>query len=332
LTDRVLALQRQAGNRAVVRLMSAPRLSRMTFARFQTYGRLSNWGSYNAREQRLLGLEQELTDLLTTIKPWMAAQRGRVAGLATRARTALATANAGPLSEQSYAKIDDELAASFDKLSHEIRRAAYDVLRETFYAPNAALARAGGGDQKVKLAELAFLAGKDPARLEPLLALAGGDARAFDRLHTLTLRFPQAYQPAPASPQPPSAVPFGYPGGANMNHFLERHTYDWFDFGDIKAVQAFWPPGTTGADVSGHLEEALQVLHPWYLPARTYASYQPVPSFKLGSGFTVKVGFNAPGGQKRIGQFYPEPDPRTGVESVTKNEMEAIQAVLGRVN
>jgi hypothetical protein len=331
LTARVLALQRQAGNHAVARVMGGgPRLSRMSFARFQTLGRLSNWGSYSAAEQRLLDLEQELTEVLATIKPWMAAQRPAVAGAQTRAQTALTTANAAPLTERRYAAIERELETSLDNLNRRVRGATYDVLNDTFYAPDHQIARAGGDAQKAKLAELAVLAGKDKTRLEPLLLLAAGNARTFDRLYRLTLRFPTAVQPLPPRPQPPSAVPYGYPAGVNMDHFLHRHTYDWFDFTDIKAQQAFWPPGTTGAAVSGYLEEALQVLHPqaWYRMARTYAPFQDVPPFRIPSGFTVKVGFSMAAGQKRIGQFFPMADAR--VEMIPRNEMNAIRAVLGR--
>ena len=329
-TAHVLALQRQAGNHAVARMLAAPQLSRMSFTRFQTYGVLSNWGSYTADEQRLLDLEEQMTELLATIKPWMAAQRPAIAGAERRARAALTTANAAPLEPRRYAAIERELETSLDNLRRRIHGATYDVLNATFYAVDDAIARAGGDAQKAKLAELAVLAGRDRGRLDPLLGLAGRDARAFDRLYRLTLRFPTAAQPLPARPQPPSAVPYGYPAGANIDHFLERHTYDWFDFTDIKAVQAFWPPGTTGVDVSNYVEEALQVLHPqaWYRWTRTYAPFQNVPPFRIPSGFTVKVGFSMAAGQKRIGQFYPMPDAR--VESATRDEMNAIRALLGR--
>jgi hypothetical protein len=50
---------------------------------------------------------------------------------------------------------------------------------------------------------------------------------------------------------------------ADTKHFLERHTFEFFDFlkpRNIRDSQGMWPRGTTPNDVVPFLDEALTIL------------------------------------------------------------------------
>lgn len=69
--DSIRALQRAAGNQAVVRALlgagGASHAQRMTFTRF-TSGMLSNWGWYNDQENELLELEKSVKERLAAVE------------------------------------------------------------------------------------------------------------------------------------------------------------------------------------------------------------------------------------------------------------------------
>ena len=214
-----------------------------------------------------------------------------------------------------------------------------------------AIEQAGGAAQIPKLTRLLTITrtplhpGGNWARLGTLLATANGNAAAFDRLYHQIDTFHRNRAVVATAPPLPGGLPqpatvtsrrVAY-GPANMPHFLERHTYDWFDFNQIANQQGFWPEGTTPADIAGYLEEALLHLHPavWFafarasLPART--AWVPIAPFAIGSGFNVRVGIGTALGvvpTERVGQFYPVADG-VRVISLTRADMNIIRVVLG---
>jgi hypothetical protein len=201
--------------------------------------------------------------------------------------------------------------------------------------------QAGGRAQIPRLQQLLTIAGGDWTRVAPLAEVAAGNATYFKRLYDQVLIFAgaraaaYAAQPLPVRNQPPSIVGLrvGY-NAAHIRHFLERHTYEWFNFGGIDTVQGFWPVGTTSDNITAYVEEALQILHPPGgppppppLPPRP--PMIPIPQFAIPSGFTVMVGIGyGPGGVIVVGQFFPRAGAG-GVVELSDVEMRAIRQVLG---
>lgn len=115
-----------------------------------------------------------------------------------------------------------------------------------------------------------------------------------------------------------------------MEHFQVRHTYDNFDFSDIKAQNTMWPPGTGKPQIDGFLGEALDqmdaagVRHAGPAP---FMKTPPPPALKVGGGIEVQLGTEPDGaGGREITQFFPKKG--TGVDTFLKAEMRAIRKVL----
>jgi hypothetical protein len=125
--------------------------------------------------------------------------------------------------------------------------------------------------------------------------------------------------PVTAAPAPSNLYQYG---AANMQHFLERHTLDHFDFAQIKNNQAFWPRGTTPTDIANHLQEALDIMR----AKGIRLGHMQAVKVPLSNGIVAQVGASIQGGVLTIGQFYPF-DGR-GVGFFVKSEMEAILRVL----
>jgi hypothetical protein len=248
-------------------------------------------------------------------------------------------------------------AAGFDRFGDHVRALTYaalvpsDPARAALVAGHAgttnliagpAVEQAGGSAQVPKLDRLLGITGGSWARLATLLAAAAGNAAAFDRLYDQIVTFHgsrAAVATTPALPprrQPPTVVNgrVGY-NAAHMGHFLQRHTYDWFNFAAINALQGFWPAGTTPDEITGYLEEALVILHPpiWFgalraaLPPRP--PMVPIPAFAIPSGFNVTVGIGwGPGGVRVVGQFFPMADGARVID-LSLADLTIIRTVLG---
>ena len=156
----------------------------------------------------------------------------------------------------------------------------------------------------------------DYKKVESLLNVAGGNAAKFEQLARAVGRFglENAAEPAPANLH-------GYTG-ININHFLSRHTYRFFDFGDIKANNTFWPRGT---NVAAKVDEALTILDLQVPPRRLLPFEQPPVRFALSDGTSIQIGRN---NSNVIGQFFALPDEASGVINFVRNEMEAIKVLL----
>jgi hypothetical protein len=118
---------------------------------------------------------------------------------------------------------------------------------------------------------------------------------------------------------------------SRMDHYLERHTYDGFDFGDIKLRNTMWPEGTTPKNISDWLQETLHALH--RPPAGRPTAFPPgsaPPPLTLPNGIEVRVMFDLPpgGGATRVGSFHPT-GGRPDVVTFTKAEMKAIAKFFG---
>lgn len=109
-----------------------------------------------------------------------------------------------------------------------------------------------------------------------------------------------------------------------MVHYLERHTYTYFDFNDIKPNNTFFAPGTTPGLVLADVEAAITMLR------MQYATETMPMQGQLGmqiNGKWVQVGWRPVAGQRFIGQFFPGSGP--GIENISKVVMEAIAKVVG---
>jgi hypothetical protein len=110
--DAVLALQASAGNAAVTR-----QLQRMSFARFSSWGPLSNWGSYSKEETELLRRETELARFLATLEPWAASDAAIM-----RELTTFSGVQKGTIAEPQYKDASQGMSGIEDRV--RVRRAA----------------------------------------------------------------------------------------------------------------------------------------------------------------------------------------------------------------
>lgn len=156
----------------------------------------------------------------------------------------------------------------------------------------------------------------DVRRAEDLLNLAGGNAASFEKLADALELF--KLKSAPSGPQPKNLAP-DY-SIANIKHFLERHTYEFFDFDQIKGKQDFWPADTSADDVAGYLEEALDALRGQNPPKILGPWQSEIIDISIGK---VQVGASGTPGQIKIGQFFPK-----DAFQLLKPEMEAIKRLL----
>lgn len=206
-------------------------------------------------------------------------------------------------------------------------RALDIMMRHNTIRRNNFLALAGGVQQAMRLAKLINHAVyKDPARIEDLLNIAAGNAAVFERLSDVVPLFSQhpiGVPPVPSNLIPPTTMPGAQQfGAANMSHFLDEHTYEYYDFVKTGNRQSFWPAGTTAQDVANSLEETINDLRARRI---TVEPYIPV-SAHLSSGIDVRFGVRVIGSINEIGQFFPLSG--RGVETFDRVDLLAIKRVL----
>lgn len=104
-----------------------------------------------------------------------------------------------------------------------------------------------------------------------------------------------------------------------MEHFIEEHTYERYDFAKTGSKQSFWPKGT---DVTKALEDAIDGLRAQGITIQLNA---PV-SVRLSNGIMAQIGVRPGLGGVIIGQFFALHGP--GVEAFIKAELRAMEKIL----
>ena len=159
--------------------------------------------------------------------------------------------------------------------------------------------------------------------------MAGGDAAKFEELAALPQRFPAGRGSVP-NPQPANLRPGpGDPPGAqafnsaDTEHFLNEHTYNFYDFGETGTKQSFWPVGTTEAEVVAALEEAISGLR---AQGATVISGKPVGVVITSVPGVHGAQFGVRAGGTEIGQFFPVAG--SGVTLLPKAVLDAIAKIV----
>jgi hypothetical protein len=179
----------------------------------------------------------------------------------------------------------------------------------------------GNASRLLRLMQLAAAKASDAKRVQLLCQIAAGDAAKFTRLADLVPLFRQ--HSAAGIVEPAEVITSGY-ASADMPHFANRHTLEFFEFVEknLRNGATMWPDGTSLADISAHLAEALRDL------ARRGRLPQPVVNpqeLATAAGVQVKVGVRGAPGNVEVGQFFPM-DP--GFLTVAKSELRAIGRIL----
>jgi hypothetical protein len=175
------------------------------------------------------------------------------------------------------------------------------------------------GDDGALVQKLLGKAANDPARVRQLLDAAGGDVNLLARLSQAADVFPPASAPSGAVVKDARFGPFATE--ADMPHFLERHSIDHFDFGQIRAQNHFWPKLTSPEQIKEALVEALRNIKGEGRPILNNESRIT----RLANGTPVTVTWDS----GRVVQFFPIGGP--GVTFFARQELEAIGRLLGRL-
>lgn len=197
------------------------------------------------------------------------------------------------------------------------------------------LEKVGGRDQAPRLEALLSFAtrnGRAVTDVESILNLCAGDGTKMERLTEAAPKFLK--NSVTGSPQPPNLRGYVY---ANVPHFLKRHTYEFFDFSDIKASQGIWPARTTVDRLArSYLQEAINdhsatAVDPTTGNRGPLSPNTAVPVIVASGSILAQFGVRLPqAGEPTpgivIGQFYPADGP--GVITFSKVEMQAISNVL----
>jgi hypothetical protein len=112
-----------------------------------------------------------------------------------------------------------------------------------------------------------------------------------------------------------------------MAHFIERHTYDGFDFNQIKIDNTFFPPGTTAADIQDGIQRALAALKK---RGDTFPSnHATAINIEGGPLGEMLVQITRDGGE--VVQFFPLQVGRADVVNFSREEMTGLGWFLGRI-
>jgi hypothetical protein len=111
---------------------------------------------------------------------------------------------------------------------------------------------------------------------------------------------------------------------ARIDHLLERHSFEYFDFGTIKPANTLWPPGITPGQLNDYLREALRECKNQGFNFTSGATIQ----VDLSNGMRVKLGAQnwTDMGGLGITQFHPMPG--YGAINFSQAEMEKINGLL----
>jgi hypothetical protein len=175
------------------------------------------------------------------------------------------------------------------------------------------------GDDGELVERLLRLARNDATKVKPLLEAGRGDANALARLSKAVEDFPSTAKPTGGNVTDPRFAPFAT--DADMGHFLQRHSMDHFDFGQVKASNSFFPKGTLPSTIQDKIVEALDFV-------RRSGDAFPNSSariYRLGDGLVVQIVRDS----GTIVQFFPMEGP--GVVSFTREELIAVGKFIGRI-
>jgi hypothetical protein len=135
-----------------------------------------------------------------------------------------------------------------------------------------------------------------------------------------------------------------------MPHFLDGHTYAFYDFARTTDPKSFWPAGTDLGRVEGDLQATVNYLNSpggtvtnqagLTMPTPVRVMPQNAPASAIGpgmirgpvrltiNGIDYQFGIRGPaGGPHVIGQFFPRGG--SGVESFTEALLRAIEQMMG---
>lgn len=204
------------------------------------------------------------------------------------------------------------------------------------------LALAGGRPSAAHVRELMTLArseGRAASSIEALLVQAGPNPAEVGRLLGIARRF-AGRQRAPANITPAP----GY-SGANLQHFLDGHTYPFFDFNRVTAQgKTLWPartPGEALAQVQADLQAVLNTMtNPGSIVTRVQGgATAPTPVHVVppavppaagqirGPVFVGNFQFGTRGAAPHeVGQFFPRPGG--AFEHFSQPLLQAIQQMM----
>ncbi|HVQ16673.1 MAG TPA: hypothetical protein VMS40_23885, partial [Vicinamibacterales bacterium] len=161
--------------------------------------------------------------------------------------------------------------------------------------------------------------GNDVPKVRSLLDAAHGDVNALARLSRAIDEFPAAATPSGGAVSDPRFAPFA--NNADMEHFLQRHSIDHFDFAQVKASNSFFPKGTLPSRIQEGIVEALDFIR---RSGDAFPDNSP-RIHRLRDGTVVQIVRDS----GTIVQFFPMDGP--GIVSFTREELTAIGRFLGRI-
>jgi hypothetical protein len=194
---------------------------------------------------------------------------------------------------------------------------------EDFLRLSGATKGSGVAGELEKLINFAKGRGAAASALRDLLDIANGDAGRFRKLSEWAQRFKSPRTGAPTT-QPGNLAGTPTFSGTNTEHFMTRHTFDFFDVSEIKDAHTFFNSvGEIIPDLEGALDQVRAAFS-----GQTF----PTPSGQLGiqvNGKWFQIGWrNGPTGPLYVGQFFPAPT-NPGMVNLQRNIMEAIAKIIG---
>jgi hypothetical protein len=191
-----------------------------------------------------------------------------------------------------------------EALNTELENVRLGELRTTSGLPDAVLRELLllANDNRPLVEQLLVDGGHDPARIRPLLEYCAGDQPTLERMREGATNFRAPPAPPGGVMVDPRLAPFHWKAQANVPHFLDEHTYAFFDVNQIanSPNKTFWPPGTTRAQVETWLVQALEQLRVEHRLG-PIGKYWSEPVLLPGTDILVQVGSNP----TQFGQFFP---------------------------
>ena len=235
--------------------------------------------------------------------------------------------------EEQAAVTAGDAAAELDAFN------AADVLNTELAAFRLTRISAATGVSEALLADLIALAADDgnlvqrllgrvnnnPARVRPLLEAANRDLNVLNKLEGALDQFPGARVPPGGVVLDGRFAP--YANTANMPHFIERHTWEGFDFHQIARDNTFFPPGTTAADMQDGIARVLSQMR------RAYDKfpYNEVRVYTIEGGPLDGLTVQIVRDDFEIVQFFPLETPGTNVINFSREELWGIGFFLNRL-
>ena len=180
----------------------------------------------------------------------------------------------------------------------------------------------------VRLEKLINKAGNDISKLDTFWQVVNGNKSKF-------VKFVDYLDEFKGAPIDPNIKPryFDNPNNEfkdiNMQHILDKHTLEHFDFNNKQNLGTsvdMFKPGTTQRQVMDYVDEALNKLRLDKNKGIKYPMDNVPEKLKLKSGLEVFIGSRTVNGKRVIGQFYPVAG--ADMVSFSQNELKAIRKIL----